>query len=344
MIQSSLPDLLVLALLLFPTSFGFSFENANNNNAFSLSAYQKARAEETSQYLDASRCHFQILFVDNNNSHGRLAEGVLARVAEYNDALCMLFPASATIDSSKNAPLDAAAPEAAIAICDSLGLCSTRSTAQGVSFSLDLLLEYDLIISMNEEVQNLILRSLSPNQQHSYGPKCRLLAEFLSVDFCGIHSKQSSNNDNLLLDMLDSDLYERAVPFSNLVRDSSSSNIFTSTITWKDAYEPRMALSGTGAAVPNTSGWPQIEAAILLASAGITRFCLDTMNSQMEAAFQSLLALHFSRKEHLEFTFHQADEQMRRGSVAISGYFSPQERQTRFEQHLASLRLKLLEP
>ena len=64
------------------------------NKAFSLSTYQKARALDTSQCLDASRFHFQILFVDDDNSHGRIAEGVMARIAEYNDAMSILFPAS----------------------------------------------------------------------------------------------------------------------------------------------------------------------------------------------------------------------------------------------------------
>jgi hypothetical protein len=50
---------------------------------FSLAAYQKARAKETAKILDASRFHFQILFVDNNNFHARIAGGMLAKIAEY---------------------------------------------------------------------------------------------------------------------------------------------------------------------------------------------------------------------------------------------------------------------
>jgi hypothetical protein len=329
--------LLVAAALLSPAR---SFEPGSNPNSFSLSAYQKARAQETFQCLDATRFHFQILFVDNNNSHGRIAEGVFARVAEYNDALCVLFPASATMDWSRNAPRDAAPADATIAVCESLQLCSSRSEAMGTSFRLDNLDEYDLIISMNQEVHEAILRSLSLENQLSYGPKCRLLWEFLSPDFCDIHKK--AGGDNHLLDMLDSDLRERLEPYLELVKDCSSNSFPSSTITWEDVYAPRMVLSDTtGAAVPNTKGWPPTEAAVILASTGLTKFCLDSIDFQMELAFQSLLDRHFCRQEHLEYDFDQADEQMRAGSFAVTGYFSPKQRKTRFEEHTRKLRLRL---
>jgi hypothetical protein len=332
--------ILVAGALLSPVAR--SFEPSSNPNAFSLSAYQKARAQETSQCLDTTRFHFQILFVDNNNAHGRITEGVLARVAEYNDAMFVLFPASATLDASRNAPRDAAAPEATVAVCQSLQLCSTLSEAMGTSFSLGYLDEYDLIISMNQEVQDTILRSLSLESQLSYGPKCRLLSEFLSTDFCDIHKKGGGDHGNRLLDMLDSDLRERVEPYLDLVKDCSSSNIIpSSTITWEDIYAPRMVLTDTGAAVINTQGWQPTEAAIILASAGLTRFCLDTMDFQTELAFQSLLERHFCRKEHLEYSFDQADDQLREGSFAVTGYFSPQQRRTRFEEHTRNLRLRL---
>jgi hypothetical protein len=109
-----------------------------NNAYFSLSAYQKVRAIETTHSLDASRFHFQILFVDNNSFHGRTAECLLGKVAEYNDAMCVLFPASATITvlSYSQAPLDAAAPAMAIALCEALGLCDDKCSATGTSFDM----------------------------------------------------------------------------------------------------------------------------------------------------------------------------------------------------------------
>jgi hypothetical protein len=64
-------------------SIAAAFSPGSSDIPFSLSAYQKARAKETSRHLDASRFHFQILFVDNDNFHARIAEGMLARIAEY---------------------------------------------------------------------------------------------------------------------------------------------------------------------------------------------------------------------------------------------------------------------
>ena len=60
-----------------------AFTQGSSDITFSLSAYQKARAKATSNALDASRFHFQILFVDNNSFSGRIAEGMLSRIAEY---------------------------------------------------------------------------------------------------------------------------------------------------------------------------------------------------------------------------------------------------------------------
>ena len=74
----------MMLYLFFFCGVSLAFSPGQNDVPFSLSSYQKARAEETSKYLDASRFHFQILFVVNDNFHGRIAEGMLARVAEYN--------------------------------------------------------------------------------------------------------------------------------------------------------------------------------------------------------------------------------------------------------------------
>jgi hypothetical protein len=63
---------------------------------------------------------------------------------------------------------------------------------------------------------------------------------------------------------------------------------------------------------------------MIMASTGITQFCLDTMDSQMDATFQSLLQHHFCRKEHLHgINWEQADDQLRKSSFAVTGYFLP---------------------
>jgi hypothetical protein len=349
-----------------------SAAQGDSNAYFSLSAYQKARAIETTHSLDASRFHFQILFVDNNNFHGRVAEGLLGRVAEYNDAMCILFPSSATITTSSysQAPIDAAAPQLAIAVCEKLGLCKTKCAAMGTAFDLSYLDEYDLIIAMDDQIRSLILRSLNdPADQVYYAPKCRLLSEFLSPTFCSAVSRSAveveldgngnrnghsgpADDDIILQSMLDYDLFQRVQPFSDLVRDRSS-NVFSSDgITLKDIYTkgnyndtPRIVLTNDGVAVPNfDAGWPLVEAAMIVASTGITRFCLDTMDSQMDASFQSLLVQHFCRKEHLHDALNwvQADDQLRKSSFAVTGYFSPEQRKDKFERHIENLRNAVL--
>lgn len=359
MIQTHKPKALLLTLLFSALpSLVQSFTN-NGDAAFSLSVYQKERALETSQSLDASRNHFQILFVDDDNAKGRIAEGVLARVAEYNDAMCVLFPSSATIESSRNAPRDAAAPEEAVAVCEALGLCSTRSTMMGTSFDLSYLEEYDLIISMDDDIRSLILRSLSVTDQEYYGPKCRLLSEFLSPEFCGIsqhvnpdsysnseppiieatnitpdeNTTSEPTNVQLLLNTLDPDLRDRVVPFCEDVIDRSSSVI----------TQPESSATQT--------------AALILASAGLVRFCLDTIDAQLEAAFQSLLQLNFHSRDHVRSMesnrddgstdasnryWEQVDAQLRRTCSSVTGFFSPGQRRARFERHMENLRHKFV--
>lgn len=329
-----------IAILALMCTGASAFSPGSNDSPFSLSAYQKARAKETSNGLDASRFHFQILFVDNDNFHGRIAEGMLAKIAEYNDALFTLFPYSATIEASPKAPINSDAPKEAISVCDTLGLCSTTCSEDGTAFDLSYLDQYDLIIAMDDDIQSLILRSLPA--ESGYEQKCRLLSEFLSINFCGIQSKNGIT-DKSLQDMIEPSLWDRAQPFYDLAKNSPS-DIFAkdSTTTWNDVYQPRVVLNEGGAAVPNLEGWPLIEAAMLVACGGLVKFCLDTMDAQFDASFQNLLDMHFYRVEDLEFTTEEADDRLRLGSLSVTGYFSPKERHARIENHLEELRSRFL--
>jgi len=336
----------IMALALsFPSSpsspSSSSSSNYNNHDSFALSDYQKARALETAQSLDASRLHFQIMFVDDDNVKGRIAEGLLARVAEHNDAMFILFPSSSTIDASRNAPRDAAAPERAVAVCESLGLCETTSTMDGTSFDLSYLDEYDLLITMDDDIRSLILRSLSATDQEYYAPKVRLLSEFLSPEFCSISGKQGTssarneqddtlsqdngipktvqgitNDGRLLLDMLDQELRDRVAPCSDLVIGRSSNVLMSHQLEYQ-------------------------VAALILASSGVTKFCLETMQSQFDSAFEALLIKNFHNVDHLTVSGDQADDQLRRCSHSVTGFFSREQRQSRFERHIVDLRIKL---
>jgi hypothetical protein len=299
-------------LLLSSSVYSFSSESSSS---FSLSHYHKARALETSNSMDASRLHFQILFVDDDNAQGRIAEGLLAKLAEHNDALFVLFPASATIASSRNAPRDAAAPNAAVQVCHALHLCESISTAIGTSFDLSYLDEYDLVIPMNDDIRSLILRSLSVDDQAYYAPKLRLYSEFLSPEFCSTEESCRIAPETLV-NMLEPELRDKVTPYLEEITDRSSS-------VFGDDEGPA-------------------QAAWILAAAGVTRFCLDTMDAQFEDAFSTLLEKNFKQLQDLEqLKWHQADDQLRKCSHAVTGYFSPEQRKRRIERHLEDLRVKL---
>ena len=339
---------------LFISSLSSAFTPGEGDGFFSLAAYQRSRARETSKCLDASRFHFQILLVDNNNFHGRIAESILSRIVEYNDARCILFPSSSTIvtHAPLDVSLDASAPQDAMDVCNSLGLdeCSELGTLFNLSTSLD---EYDLIIALDDDIQSLILRSL-PVDRSGYEQKCRLLSEFLSVDFCNVNDNINNDeskklHEEKIINMLEPELWERVEPFYNELmssyKDKSSGSIdsgYVISTQSKDIHEPRMILSKSGAAVPNTEGWPIVEAAMIMACAGITRFCLDTMDRQFDESFQNLLDLHFNKLSDLEYTLEEADAQLRKGSFSVTGYFSPKERKKRIQKHMDQLKLLLL--
>jgi len=307
----------VLLLALFSTIP--SFVRCFNGDSFSLSAYQKARAVETSRSLDASRLHFQILFVDDDNVRGRIAQGLLARIAEHNDAMCVLFPASTTVPSYQTPP-DAAAPVRAVQKCESLGIDDNIASAMGTLFDKNYLDEYDLILCFDDDLRTHILRSLPGlEDQEYYAPKCRLLSEFLSPEFCNLHQSQHPDSSTTLRNMVEADLLERVdttVPEAAAIEDQSS-NVFA-----------------------NVDG-ADFEAAMIMACAGLTRFCLDTIDTQFESAFFSMLDKNFYRPESLSLSWEKADDQLRLCNSSVTGYFSPKQRRIWVEKHMEKLRDKL---
>ncbi|OEU10707.1 hypothetical protein FRACYDRAFT_263667 [Fragilariopsis cylindrus CCMP1102] len=86
----------------------------------------------------------------------------------------------------------------------------------------------------------------------------------------------------------------------------------------------------------------QVAAALIIASSGITKFCLETMQAQFDSAFESLLIVNFHNVEHLMVSGEQADAQLRRCSHSVTGFFSREQRLSRFERHIADLRIKLV--
>lgn len=190
--------------------------------------------------------------------------------------------------------------------------------------------DYDLIVCMDDDIQSRILRALDMEHQDYYGPRIRLLSEFTSPDFCASIRPTTSEN---VLSMLSPDLWNHVQPHVDRVRNRSSS-IF--------------APSSTSIALDKKE-WSLVQAAMIVACAGICRFSLDVMEAHVEDAFQSLLERNFCRPEHVPGTltleekhefWNQADDQLRKCSFAITGYFSPQQRRTRLQNHVDQLRRK----
>jgi hypothetical protein len=326
--------------------------------------------------MDATRMHFQILLVDSDNVKGRIAEGLLAKIADYNDARLVIFPASATMILDDTTPRDAAPSASVIQICRLLQLCpeltGTPTASQqhqqnndndndsnsiitqlGTQFSMSYLDDYDLIVCMDDDIQTRILRALDMEHQDYYGPRIRLLSEFTSPDFyasirptattTGSTSENDNINDNVV-SMLNPDLWNHVQDHVDMVMNRSSS-IF--------AYA---AGGGGGGDIALDKEWPLVQAAMIVACAGICRFSLDVMEAHVEEAFQALLESNFCRPEHVpglllmtppeedetgdhDF-WNQADDQLRKCSFAITGYFSPQQRRTRLQNHVDQLRRK----
>jgi len=183
----------------------------------------------------------------------------------------------------------------------------------GTSFHLSYFDEYDLIVAMNEDIRSAIFRSMTLEHQEHYGPKCRLLSEFLSPTFCGINSKTKKDTEenpyDVMLHTLDYELREKVAPLADYLTDRSS-NVFTTN---------------------------EVEAALILASAGLTRFCLDTIDAQFDAAFQVLLENNFKKKD-VEISWEKAEEQLVRCNASVMGYFSPAQRKRRFDCYMEEMR------
>ena len=346
----------------------------NSSGAFSFQAYVQGKAAATANALDASRLHLQILFVDTDNSKARIAEGLTARIAEYNDAMFMLFLAAATLLLANNKKndhelLSDSAPCAeTVRVCEALGLCPVKSADLGTVFDTSQLDEYDLVVCLDDGTRTRILQSLHSSSSSSssdddaeyYAPRIRTLAEFLVPAFWAHmdvpHGSGDTNDAPVsITDMLESDLVDLVTPFMDILNDPATdmaavfeqadlvtpaasinidvNSLSSSSLMWNDA--------GT-AAIVNAQSWPVAQAGMIVASAGLVHFCLATLQAHLEAAYDALVGavvqqqLRRSSVSDLAWN-EELDEQLRRCNAAVCGYFSPQQRQVRFEKYLRQL-------
>ena len=218
----------------------------------------------------------------------------------------------------------------------------------GTDFNLRYFSDYDLVICMSEEIQSLIVRSLADSaDQDYYRPRCRLLSEFLSPNF--VTSAMNNDDDassrthphvdhhdddhhqhhhdkNAQWGMLDGFYQERVRPHLDQVLDRSS-NVFATTTRTIDS-------------VVQEDDWPITEAGLILASGGVTKFCLATIEAQLMDALDILLERIVYKEEHMVQPWEDVDEQLHRCNHAVAGYFSPGQRKTRYEKHLTKLKTR----
>jgi len=153
-----------------------------------------------------------------------------------------------------------------------------------------------------------------------------------------------------MLDMLDEELRDRASPFfDHLVNNNkrSGEDVFLETRLPRKANEynsiSRFLMTDKGAMVPNTTkgSWPALEAAMILGTAGLTRFCLDTIDTHFAVEFQGLLDLNFCDEDCLEMSLDDVEDRLSRCSSSVTGYFSPKYRRGKIEMHLRDLKKRL---
>lgn len=292
-----------------------------------LRVWRQARVGSTASVLDVSRYHLQLLFVDSTNQHARVAEGVLERVAEWADAGWWLYPHAATIGSD----LDGLGPlPATLAACAELDLCAVRSGAPGASLCREDLDSYDLIICLDDEVRLAILRWLRDDlHEHdvSYyecGRLC-LLSDFISLETDAVARGAPP--------VLQRSLMNRVAPF---VARAPLAGGLAATRAWPQPGGPSLTLDldGVARAAPDGS-WRAAEAGILLACAGLTRFCKETINAGFVTAYGALLAEMFHAPEHADAVWADAEPRVRTHS--FTGALTPGEREKLFDLHIAAL-------
>jgi len=317
-----------LPLLSFtiPCSMGL----AGTSFASILRDWRQSRASETSGALDTTRYHLSILFVDDDNSRARVAESIFERVSIHADAGFWLYPHSATVTANSSKALRNV-PSEAVNVCAALNLCPSRSSAPGAVLCRSDLDAYDLIICLDDNVANLVLKGLleSADEAEFYRPKCRTLSEFLAPDATERGTTEAT---------LDTFMRNRILGLPS--HEDLSATLGSDVFLAKPCVEEARLLwnADVTAAVPNRAvgSWPAAEAAHIMAAAGLTHFCKAAIDASFSDAFRALLETAFCRRDDVEISQADAETRIRRNQ--ISGFFSYEERMRRFEEHRLTLK------
>ena len=138
-----------------------------------LAEWQKARVQSLD--VDASRYHAQVLFVDDDNARGRMAECCADALAHWADAGWWIYPHACSLRTEDQALIENPRQEA---ILTSLGFDGARVTAAGAALTKEDLDAYDLVICADAAIRDAVL---ALGGDESYETSVRLLEDFATV-------------------------------------------------------------------------------------------------------------------------------------------------------------------
>ena len=303
-----------------------------------LRAWRTAKIESTANALDPSRYMFQILIVDDDNSRGRVAEGLLERVAAYTDAGWWLYPFSVTtLEGANGQP----PPQSVVDCCEELQLCQTRANAPGARLCRADLDSYDLIVALDDDVRTRIMQSLRDEAPADYDMRVRLLSDFLNYETSTEYEAAAARREvsgRSRDDTLDPALADRLYPFAQLFSELPPGGApLDCMAALPSPGEASLSFDqASGAAIlAGGASWRRAEAAMIAGCSGLVLFLKDTIDDGFDAAYDRLLAECFCRREHVDVTWAHAETIIRRHS--FTGALDPVERERRFTVHMGKL-------
>ena len=264
-----------------------------------LAEWRSARV--SSLNLDASRFHFQVLFVDDDNQRARIAECLTEQLAAWGDAGWWIYPHAATINATA---LEAGVDARLAAVLTSCGFDAARANADGAALDASDLSAYDLIVCADGATRAAVLELA---EDEACEQSVRELGDFATV--------AADDSRVLLLGLDDEALGARSR--ERLARDEVSRYAAADAGRDREAFD---ALLETTA----------------VCSASRVRYLMGTFDAAFVEKFNELLRAHFYDARHVGVEWREADEVLRRH--VVTGALDPRERERLFEAHMAQLR------
>ena len=265
-----------------------------------LAAWQKARVQSLD--VDASRYHAQVLFVDDDNARGRMAECCADALAHWADAGWWIYPHGCSLTEDQ-ALIENPRQEA---ILTSLGFDGARVTAAGAALAKEDLDAYDLVVCANTSVRDAVL---ALGGDESYETSVRLLEDFATV---------ADARSRALFDGLDD--------VALTARARSRQDGGDLVVEGADAQSDRDSFDAL------------LESTLVL-TAALVVFLKDSFDASFVDSFNGLLRSHFYDKRHVDVRWAEAEPALRRHIV--TGALDPRERERLFDAHMTGLRQRL---